>query len=248
MIDDNDRIFHPLRLASGSHQPGSGKGCAMNVISYENGDKKISDYPECSDRMLARIVQGVNDSLADADGYLSAENSLIALDLGHQTVGTAYHGLNEQDLKVVYVRCAIYAARKVIHLAKTPKALAAIDAAEKWADEPNEVNRKAAADADAYAAADAAADAYAYAAAYAAADAAADAYAYADAAAAAAAAAYAYAAADAAAAAAGKSKEQFKIELAGEIITLFKELTGTGSKPVIPEVVNSAIDRMMQTA
>jgi hypothetical protein len=30
---DFDRITHPLRLASGSHQPGSGKGCAMNVIA-----------------------------------------------------------------------------------------------------------------------------------------------------------------------------------------------------------------------
>jgi hypothetical protein len=33
---DIDRITHPLRLARGSHQPGSGKGCAMNVISYIN--------------------------------------------------------------------------------------------------------------------------------------------------------------------------------------------------------------------
>jgi hypothetical protein len=33
---DIDRITHPLRLAKGSHQPGSGKGCAMNVISYTN--------------------------------------------------------------------------------------------------------------------------------------------------------------------------------------------------------------------
>jgi hypothetical protein len=30
---DFDRITHPLRLARGSHQPGSGKGCAMNVIA-----------------------------------------------------------------------------------------------------------------------------------------------------------------------------------------------------------------------
>jgi hypothetical protein len=30
---DFDRITHPLGLASGSHQPGSGKGCAMNVIT-----------------------------------------------------------------------------------------------------------------------------------------------------------------------------------------------------------------------
>ena len=31
MSIDLDRITHPLRLASGSHQPGSGKGCAMKA-------------------------------------------------------------------------------------------------------------------------------------------------------------------------------------------------------------------------
>ena len=33
---DIGRITHPLRLAKGSHQPGSGKGCAVNVISHIN--------------------------------------------------------------------------------------------------------------------------------------------------------------------------------------------------------------------
>jgi hypothetical protein len=33
---DIDRITHPLRLAKGSHQPGSGKGCAVNVITHIN--------------------------------------------------------------------------------------------------------------------------------------------------------------------------------------------------------------------
>jgi hypothetical protein len=33
---DIDRIAHRLRLAKGSHQPGSRKGRAMNVISYIN--------------------------------------------------------------------------------------------------------------------------------------------------------------------------------------------------------------------
>jgi hypothetical protein len=28
-------ITEPLRLATGSHKAGSGKGCAMNVISWE---------------------------------------------------------------------------------------------------------------------------------------------------------------------------------------------------------------------
>jgi len=89
MSIDLDRITHPLRLAKGSHQPGSGKGCAMNVISYISGDVEITDFPECSARPLARMVQRVNDELAGPDGYLSPENSVLVLDLGWQTVGTA---------------------------------------------------------------------------------------------------------------------------------------------------------------
>jgi hypothetical protein len=77
-----------MRLAKGSHQPGSGKGCAMNVISYINGDTHITDFPDCSARPLAAFVQVCNDLLAGPDGYLSPDNSLIALELGWQTVGT----------------------------------------------------------------------------------------------------------------------------------------------------------------
>ncbi|AGS82401.1 hypothetical protein PBI_REDNO2_102 [Mycobacterium phage Redno2] len=89
MTIDLDRITHPLRLAKGSHQPGSGKGCAMNVISYINGDTVITDYPKCSARPLARLVQQCNDELADSDGFLTPENGVLVLDLGWQTVGTA---------------------------------------------------------------------------------------------------------------------------------------------------------------
>jgi hypothetical protein len=86
---DLDRITHPLRLAKGSHQPGSGKGCAMNAISYMHGEPRITDFPDCSARPLAAFVQVCNDLLAGPDGYLSPENSLLALELGWQTVGTA---------------------------------------------------------------------------------------------------------------------------------------------------------------
>ncbi len=86
---DLERITNPLRLAKGSHQPGSGKGCAMNVISYINGDARISDFPACSARPLAAFVQSCNDLLAGPGGYLSPEDSLLALDLGWRTVGTA---------------------------------------------------------------------------------------------------------------------------------------------------------------
>jgi len=86
---DLDRITHPLRLAKGSHEPGSGKGCAMNVISYINGDIQITEYPKCSARPLSRLVQILNDRLADPDGFLSPKNSVLVLDLGWRTVGTA---------------------------------------------------------------------------------------------------------------------------------------------------------------
>ena len=89
MSIDLDRITHPLRLAKGSHKPGSGKGCAMNVISYINGDVEITDLPKCSARPLARMVQELNDGLADENGYLSPKNSVLVLDLGWRTVGTA---------------------------------------------------------------------------------------------------------------------------------------------------------------
>jgi hypothetical protein len=83
---DLDRITHPLRLARGSHQPGSGKGCAMNAISYINGDMRITDFPTCSARPLAILVQSCNDLLAAPGGDLSPESSVLALELAWQTV------------------------------------------------------------------------------------------------------------------------------------------------------------------
>lgn len=61
----------------------------MNVISYINGDEHITDFPATSARPLASFVQLCNDLLAEPDGYLSPANSLLVLDLGWLTVGTA---------------------------------------------------------------------------------------------------------------------------------------------------------------
>ena len=86
---DLDRITHLLRLAKGSHLMGSGKGCAMNVISYINGDEPVTDFPTCSARPLSLLVQSTNDLMAGPGGYLSPEHSAVALDLAWRTVGTA---------------------------------------------------------------------------------------------------------------------------------------------------------------
>ena len=74
---DLDRITHPLRLAKGSHRPGSHTGCAMNVICYTQGDRHITDYPATAARPLAAFVQLCNDLLAGPDRYLSPEDSLL---------------------------------------------------------------------------------------------------------------------------------------------------------------------------
>ncbi|WP_207569178.1 hypothetical protein [Mycobacterium decipiens] len=61
----------------------------MNAISYINGDAQITDFPRCSARPLAALVQSCNDLLAGPSGYLSPEDSVLVLELGWQTVGTA---------------------------------------------------------------------------------------------------------------------------------------------------------------
>lgn len=93
-----------LRLSTGSHQAGTGYGCAMNIVSWENGDRLISDFPVCSDRFLARYVQIVNDTFCahavsnndedrkrfrKASHRLCASCSMQVLGLAHRTVGTA---------------------------------------------------------------------------------------------------------------------------------------------------------------
>ncbi|HEX4395310.1 MAG TPA: hypothetical protein VH084_27835 [Mycobacterium sp.] len=61
----------------------------MNAISYIGGDTQITDFPATSALPLAAFVQLCNDLLAGPDGYLSPENSFLALELGWKTMGTA---------------------------------------------------------------------------------------------------------------------------------------------------------------
>ncbi|KQH75558.1 hypothetical protein AO501_25095 [Mycobacterium gordonae] len=227
MTLDLDRITHPLRLARGSHQRGSGKGCAMNVISYINGDVEITDFPECSARPLARLVQALNDRLAGPDGFLSPENSVTVIDLGWKTVGTADTPgtvvwrwladlLVDPEMGVVrYARPdSAGAIRRVAALCVRESVGDVVSRAE-W----NEAAAPAYAAAEEPAAAAAAADADAAAAAYA------YAAAYADAA--------AYAAADAAAAA--------RIEFTRWAIQRWRDLAELDNTPVDADAVNNAL-------
>ncbi len=88
----------PPRLAVGNHPHSKTYMCAMNVISWENGDKHITDFPKCSPQPLARMVQMVNDTYCphtthepDPDTgrsvvVLCPSCSVKMLDLAHRTV------------------------------------------------------------------------------------------------------------------------------------------------------------------
>jgi hypothetical protein len=109
------KITEPLRLAVGPHKAGSGKGCAMNVVSWENGDATITDLPDCADPMLARVVQRVNDrhcTRRDGD-LLCAPCSVEVLALAHRTVGTALTDWSPEDRRRLYVRLALDEAESV---------------------------------------------------------------------------------------------------------------------------------------
>jgi hypothetical protein len=243
-------ITEPLRLAVGSHKKGSGKGCAMNVVSWESGDSTITDLPACADTFLAKVVQRVNDKICvhrDGSDLLCPECSLTVLDLGHRTVGTSAHGLSPAQIARVYVTIAVEEAESVLGLTtdERPRQACALVrrflageavTGEEWHNVAYAANAAAA-----YAATNAAYAANA-AAAYAATNAAYAAYAtnaaYAAYAAYAANAAASYAAANAA------NVANDGLACAHRIIDRFEELTGIKAAPVPVEVTAQAVAAM----
>lgn len=129
-----NEITQPLRLAVGSHKAGSGRGCAMQVVSWQNGDTTITDLPDCADEMLARVVQRVNDDVCmHRDGDLLCPTcSMRVLALAHRTPGTR---LPVEQAGRVQVLTACVLAEEVLHLvpeSHRKAAQAAIDTARRW--------------------------------------------------------------------------------------------------------------------
>ena len=90
-------ITEPLTLAGGRHNGNHGLGCAMEVVSFTNGDTVITDFPDCSHPALARVVQIVNDMCARRGTFtgpsyvriLNPEDAIRVIDLGFATIGTS---------------------------------------------------------------------------------------------------------------------------------------------------------------
>jgi Protein of unknown function (DUF732) len=88
---DLDRITHPLRLAKGSHQPGSGKGCARNVISNINGHRGARRVGIAGMAVLAAIALGA-DPVANANpsGFFGAAQAAGVNGLGPAMLENGY--------------------------------------------------------------------------------------------------------------------------------------------------------------
>src|SRR5206468_4147491 len=69
-------------LRRGAGKPDGSDGfCAMQVVSWENGDAKITDFPACADPALTRIVQVINDRICThrSGGQLCPSCSIAVL-------------------------------------------------------------------------------------------------------------------------------------------------------------------------
>ena len=156
-------------LAKGAHSTGK-EQCVMEkvallwAVATNRSRSVVSDLPECTNEVVAKVAQRVNDDLSDTERQRL--NALVPRLLRARRTSA--------DPRV-NVRLAIWAARRVLHLVRDEdRALCerAIDAAQAWLDDPSRTTAAARAADAAYAASADAADA-AYAAAYAAARAAA---------------------------------------------------------------------------
>lgn len=147
-------------LSAGFHRPGEGKACVMEYVSLLAGEE-WTDTPACTNLVLARAAQAVNDGLRDDERHL-----LVPL------IGRLFGTDAPVDNRLLVLWCA----RSVEHLSETAKACNDITARFILGDASAEELRTNAADAAdasyAYAAACAPDAAYAAAGAASAADAA----------------------------------------------------------------------------
>jgi len=60
-------IIKPIRLTVGHSSDPSKGSCVMDVVSYINGDRNVTDHPECACPVITAFAIRINDRLADAD-------------------------------------------------------------------------------------------------------------------------------------------------------------------------------------
>ena len=123
-----------LTLSEGGHEPGDGKACIMEYVALLAGEA-WSDNPMCTHPVLASMAREANDRMND-------ENRHLLVPLIGRLFGTSATG-SDIERRTLSVNLAIHSAKSVLHLVSNTyraKAVAAIEAAERWVKEPSEAN------------------------------------------------------------------------------------------------------------
>jgi hypothetical protein len=86
------RITHPLRLATGSHQPGSGDECAMKVMSPTNRGRGARRVGLASMAALAAIALGADPAAnANPTDFIGAVQSAGVTGMGPAMLENGYN-------------------------------------------------------------------------------------------------------------------------------------------------------------
>jgi hypothetical protein len=121
-------------LSTGHHRWGSGQACAMDAVSFIMGKPEQGDAPECVHPVLRSAFIRVNDSLPD-----DRRHELWPLIV--RVMGSAYRApVDEHEAHVLNTRLAIWSARRVLHLVRAQDVKVcteAIEAAERWVEDPS---------------------------------------------------------------------------------------------------------------
>lgn len=130
----NDTLVPRLHVGKG---PDDGSAmCAMQVVSWESGEREITDLPVCADPLLALCVQQVNDLYCThrprGSTLLCAPCSVAVLALAHRTVGTTLTGWSDEQIKRLYVRLVL--DEVPADLREIPSEAALRQMIERWLD------------------------------------------------------------------------------------------------------------------
>ncbi len=140
-MTDFTKVLTEMPLSFGAHGADEGKACVMEKVailwalhSGQDVAAVFSDLPDCTNHVVARVAQTVNDGLDD-DERQQLNAFIPRLLRARQTPSD--HRVN--------VRLAIWAARQTLHLVldkNRPPAEAAVAAAQRWLDDPTEELRR----------------------------------------------------------------------------------------------------------
>jgi len=85
----------------------------MQVVAWQQGQKLFTDFPDCADPMLARMVQWCNDLMCSerrsyhSDSMLCPECSMAVLGLADRTISTRMTGRLNREVEWVYARLTV---------------------------------------------------------------------------------------------------------------------------------------------